>query len=209
MIRKCISLFVCFISVVVLCLGQDKDSLIVNLKYGPTDPDLRFYFSTNNIDLFKVNIKNTSSQQAKVSLLSKEVWNGEVRKIDTVFSWKNDKYFTLKENSNLVFSVLAKEYNSDSIRFNFEFEKYMKTAYFKKTKTNHYSLRDGVLSLGENVKKSNKGIYPLLVYSLPYEDSKNPGYLYYCKLTGNDIDPKNWFREYGIKHYIIFDLVLE
>lgn len=202
-------LIILFTLINICAYSQTIDSLILNTKYGPTDPDLMFYFRTNNIDLYKINISNKVDNTSKFTLVSTEVSNGEISKRDTIFSWVDNKSFILGKNMDLSFNVLTQDVKTDSVRFSFDFKNYSTYTYFSKINTNTYSLRDGLLSSGENVKIGRKGVFPILVYSLPYEDPKKPGYLFYCKLTGENINPKDWYANYGIKHYIIFDLIVE
>lgn len=199
-----------FVLVNQILIGQTIDSVQVKLKYGADDPDLKFYMMANKIDLYKIKIANSTSRPVKFTIVSKEIWDGNITKVDTLMSAKYFNKLSLNTGDSLNLSVLTSHITSDSIRFNFDFNRAGSTyVKFSKSKSESYSLRDGVLSNGRQIKLSSNGVYPLLVYSLPYEDPKYPGYLFYCKLTGENISPLDWYEKYGIKHYIIFDLITE
>lgn len=82
-----------FVFVCSIANGQTNDSLYINLKYRPSDPDLLFYFSTRNIDLYKIKISNNLEYNFRFTLVSNDIWNGEILKRDTIFSWKDNKSF--------------------------------------------------------------------------------------------------------------------
>ena len=47
---------------------------------------------------------------------------------------------------------------------------------------------------------------PFFVYSLPYEDPKRPGYMFYCELTAKGIPPEKWWNKYKVPHFIVVEM---
>lgn len=198
-----------FIFVAIGVNGQTKDSLRITIKYGADDPDLRFYMMSNNHDLFKIGLHNDCKESIKISIICKEIKEGVLIQKDTLTSWKYFPKLVLKSLDSLNLSVLTSHITKDSLRFNFEFDKGGSISYHaSKLNSDLYSLRDAINSDNSQVKLP-KGSSTFLVYSLPYVDPKNPNILYYCELTARGVSPENWYKEYGIKHYIIFDLMLD
>lgn len=46
----------------------------------------------------------------------------------------------------------------------------------------------------------------LLAYILPYE---NEGTKYWCAVENSGKDIENWGKEFGIKHYLVFEMIFE
>jgi len=46
----------------------------------------------------------------------------------------------------------------------------------------------------------------LLVYMLPYEVGTSGQY---CTVTNSGEDIENWGKEFGIKHYLVFEMIFE
>jgi hypothetical protein len=47
---------------------------------------------------------------------------------------------------------------------------------------------------------------PFLVYTLPYESE---GYLLYCDLAHSKVPVSEWFAKFKIKHFVVYNLVVE
>lgn len=194
-----------------ICLvAQPYDSLRIHIDYGATDPDLRFYMRSNDIEFFKIKISNTSQKQVKLFLVSKAVKAGQVVRVDTINSWQDHPRFLLNSSDSVQFSAMTSHITDDSLRFNFEMDKgggfYI---YASKLKSDDYSFRDALNSDGSDVHFPFNESKPFLVYALPYIDPKYPNRLNYCELTNDGIVPDEWFTRYGIAHYIIFELKAE
>ena len=71
---------------------------------------------------------------------------------------------------------------------------------------NDYSLRDGLVTNESFKNIATNTTMPLFVYSLPYEDPKQPGYKYYCALTADGVPPDKWWDKYKVEHYIIVEM---
>ncbi|AII53784.1 hypothetical protein N008_17605 [Hymenobacter sp. APR13] len=48
--------------------------------------------------------------------------------------------------------------------------------------------------------------FPLLVYTLPYVKD---GFLYYCDLAQSKVPPAEWFKKFGIRHFVVYQLTIE
>lgn len=161
----------------------------------------------DHIDYYKVLLKQPKNiKNSYLFLTTKEYWKGKVSKTDTLLPTEYAKDdLKLNTNDSSTLSLITKPLN-DSVLFNYRFLGLSMTKKYKRINSDKYSLRDGLVT-DEAFKKipTNKTI-PLFVYSLPYEDPKQPGYQFYCALTANGIPPEKWWDKYKVKHYIVVEM---
>ena len=65
-----------------------------------------------------------------------------------------------------------------------------------------YSLRKVV---GTEIVEFDKKFY-LMVYMLPYVEGNTRQY---CAVENSGEDIENWGRKFGIKHYLVFEMIFE
>ncbi len=181
--------------------GQHIDS--VNIKIdGVESRELLDYYRFEGINYFNLSITGSRVQDQYFVVTSNEFWEGVSVRRDTMVNTK--KYGMKIGKDTLDIRVMSKKISSDTIKFQFHFPGFSINKKFKTTSKDTYSLRD-ITSDGEAVISRNEPFH-LLVYSLPYEDPENPGYLYYCELSREGIPPEKWGEEFGVEHYIIFKI---
>lgn len=166
--------------------------------------ELSDYFRFERINYFNISIIGSKIDKQYFILTSEEFWNSELVLKDTL---ANTKSYNLKNGSDtLDIRVMSRNINSDSVRFQFYLPKFSSIKQYKVIPKDIYSLRDITSGQVQTFDKTKPII--LLVHSLPYEDPKKPGHLFYCKLSVDGIPPENWGEKFGVKHYIIFKLHL-
>lgn len=191
----------------IFCNAQSSDSIEAKANYGSTISDVQILMELDKIDYYKLQLTKLPFDKGYFFIITKEYWNGKVSKIDTLLPIDDaKKYFILnKTDTSNTLTLMTKPIN-DSVLFNYRFSGLSITKKYKRTNSDEYSLRDG-LSTNEEFKKIpiNQTI-PLFVYSLPYEDPKQPGYKFYCVLTANGVSPEKWWDNYKVKHYIVVEM---
>ena len=65
-----------------------------------------------------------------------------------------------------------------------------------------YSLRKAV---GTDLVEFDKNFY-LMVYMLPYVNDNSRQY---CAVENSGEDIENWGKKFGIKHYLVFEMIFE
>lgn len=200
--------FFSFFTSICFSIAQTLDSLFAKAEYGSKIKDVQLLMRIDSIDYYRVSfLPKHLKKQTYLMFYTKEYWKGKVVKSDTLFTTEMAKeYLSLKDvDSTKNLSLLTKP-KGDSITFHYnllglEFKKN-----YKRKHNDQYSLRDGLVT-NEKFKSIpvNKTL-PLFVYSLPYEDPKRPGYLFYCELTALGIPPDKWWDKYKIEHYIVVEM---
>lgn len=189
-----------------VCFSQNQDSLKLKIDYGVASEEFQDYLLMKNIDFYKVNISNKNLKGKTFTLVSKEYWNKELTKTDTIINLKNSPRRI--ESDTLSFNIITEKVSKDSLQFFVKFKGLLSiNRKYKTTEANSYSARD--LSNGIETNFQLGKSFPLLVYTLPYKDPKYPDYLFYCELTKEGIPPEEWGDKFNLEHYIIFEMQFE
>ncbi|MEM6736227.1 MAG: hypothetical protein AAF620_09180 [Bacteroidota bacterium] len=191
-------LFFCLTS-----FGQTTDSITLKVKAVKSDELLDLY-RFEGINYFTMQLSGLGIEHQFFILTSTEYWNGTVTNVDTIANTKN---YQLKNGSDtLEIRAMSKKINPDTVKFQFHLPRFSTSKTFPTTTKDTYSLRD-ITSNSEEIFDASKPIN-LLVYSLPYEDPEQPGYLFYCELSREGIAPEKWSEKFGVRHYVIFKFQL-
>ncbi|MDR6734917.1 hypothetical protein [Sphingobacterium sp. 2149] len=188
--------------------GQHIDSISARAEYGSKIEDVRMLMDIDDIDYYKVSFLPKKLKKNSYLLInSKEYWKGVVLKNDTLLQKELAKEYFNFENvdSTTILSLLTKP-KGDSVAFHYKLLGADFKVNYKRIPRGDYSLRDGLVT---NEKFKNIPInktLPLFIYSLPYEDPKRPGYLFYCELTAYGIPPEKWWEKYKIEHFIVVEM---
>jgi len=184
-----------------------KESTTLTLNYGSKVTELMELFRMQNIDYFKITSKDMHLKDYYFLFTVKEYHGEKLTRTDTLLTQDTREWVSYdKKDTALTFQIMAQPKERDSIKFAFNLSKVGFQKVFKKEPVNTYSLRDAINSNGQAVKVPLGKAFPLLVYSLPYEDPKQPGYLFYCALTADGTPPEQWGKKFGVRHLIIIEL---
>lgn len=197
-----------FFTTVLLCF-----TLIVNAQQKPTgsiimttntlseNKEMLDLFRFQNIDYFQAILKGDIKGK-HYSIITKEIWNGKVTKTDTIFnSSKGELSFIGKnQKDSLKFSVMASKSDKKKLKINFSLDRVGLYKEYKTTKSGDYSLRD----VGTQMTiEPNKPFYAF-AYILPYK--MNNGGSSWCAVESSGKDIEKWGTEFGIEHYILFEM---
>tara|TARA_R110002124_G_C8710318_1_gene494840 strand:- start:48 stop:659 length:612 start_codon:yes stop_codon:yes gene_type:complete len=199
-------IFIIIILSTYLSFGQKSDSLSLKIDYGVKSEEFQDYLLMKYIDFYKVKASDKNLKDKSFTIISKEYWNKNLTRIDTVINLSNTARKITTDS--LKFNIITEKINKDSLQIYFSFKGlFSTTRKFKTTEANNYSARD--LSNGIETKFEYGNSFPLIVYSLPYKDPKYPGYLFYCELSREGIPPEQWGEKFNLEHYIIFEMKFE
>lgn len=182
--------------------GQIVDSIKAKAEYGSKIKDVQMLMDIDHIDYYKVSFSDKIFKNTPYLLFTtKEYLKGVLVKKDTLISPNFAKEYLKFKNvdSTTVLSLVTKP-KGDSITFHYNLLGVEFSKNYKRIIRDDYSLRDG-LATNESYKSiATNTTMPLFVYSLPYEDPKQPGYKYYCALTANGVSPDKWWDKYKVEH---------
>lgn len=191
----------------IISKAQTIDSVEAKSNYGSKISDVQLLMEIDHIDYYKTHFKQAKFENNYLFLTIKEYWNGKVTKSDTLLpiEYAKESFKLNGKDTSSIFSLITKPLN-DSVLFTFRFSGVTLSRKYKRIKSDDYSLRDGLVTNEEFKKIPVNKTIPFFVYSLPYEDPKQPGYLFYCALTTNGIPPKKWWDKYKVQHYIVVEM---
>jgi hypothetical protein len=185
-----------------LTFAQTEESkCIIKMKTesGSENQELQDILNFEKIDYYKTEFIGADLKGKHYSLVVKEIWDGKVKHIDTILNTANNKYLKPLHSDTLSLRVIAKKTAEKKLKINFRFPQIGIEKTFEATRSDHYSLRD----FGTRITiESNKPFYAF-AYILPYE--KND-FKYYCDVENSGKNIESWGKEFGIKHYVLFEM---
>ena len=189
-------------------VAQQTDSVKAKAEYGFQTDDVKILAELEHIDYYKVSFTpKTLKGQPFLFFTTKEYHKGIVVNRDTLMPQNYaSQYLKFKKiDSNTTISLTTKP-RGDSVTFLYHIMGWSISRTYKRLRDDSYSLRDGLVT-NEAFKAIpvNKTL-PLFAYSLPYEDPKQPGYMFYCAITANGVPPEKWWETYKIPHFIIVEM---
>lgn len=167
--------------------------------YGPSNEETRVIVDFQGVEYYKVKLTGTQLKAKKVLLYCKEMWNGKVKKVDTLIKKQDLKNLTTNANGDtLSFSVMGRRVD-DKLQVLFRFPRLGVNKKYQALKTDNYSLR----ALGNHYKIELNKPFPVFAYILPYEKD---GWLMYCAVDQSGEKVEDWGKKFGIKHYLIYEM---
>jgi len=183
-----------------------KDSTTLTINHGSKIPEVMELFKFQGINYFKITSKDAHIGDYYFQFVIKEYDGEKLIHCDTLMNAAERSAYDNRKDVDTAFSVMVQATQRDSVNFSFNLGRAGLKRRYKKMPVNTYSLRDAISSHGSPVKVPIGKAFPLLVYSLPYEDPARPGYLFYCALTADGTPPEQWGQKFGVKHLIILEL---
>lgn len=176
------------------------DSIKIDVKTKLSNSEQNQILDFQNIDFFTLKFSGKGLINKYFCLITKEMWNGKLKKVDTVLNSKTN-YVTIKvETDTLTLKVIGGRIEDNKLKFVFRLPMVGMTRYYKGIKSYDYSLR-GVRN--QSYVGVNKP-FNLLTYILPYEVD---GSKRYCEVDGSGINIEEWGKKFKIKHYLIFEMM--
>lgn len=193
-------------------LGQlSNDSIPVSINYGSTDYEFMEFLQFMNIDKYTVTIDDLKTKDKVIHIRLREFTDGKLTRTEDFLDKEGISvlYKFNASDSIFQFRVWTQEFSKDSLKIWFRFNRHSVIKKFKIHSSNNYSLRNPIIIQNGTSKIPKEKFTPFLAYSLPYEDPKRPGYLQYCTLTSDGVNPENWGKVFNVKHYILLELKFE
>jgi len=192
------------LSTSVLMYGQTKSST-ADIKmisdYGSKDQELTRILKFQNIDYYNVKFTGQKLKGKYFSMYCKEIWDGEVRKIDTLINSKaNSSVGQIKEDT-LTLTALGRRVE-DKLKLSFRFPMMGLNRKYDAIISDDYSLRD----IGIDIKIKINESFPAFTYILPHIEGD---WLNYCGVANSGGNVTEWGKKFKIKHYLVFEMKFE
>ncbi len=170
--------------------------------------ELLDFFGFEKIQYQKINFTSKELGNKSYQLSVKEVWDGKITKDSILLDSKKNfdglapDYFKVAGDTIFKMRVISKRTEGNKLKMEFMFPRFIISREFDATPSNDYSLRTVV---NPKPVEFGKKFYTL-VYMLPYEKDSIK---YYCAVEASGKDIETWGKEFGIKHYLIFEMKFE
>jgi len=132
-------------------------------------------------------------------IIAKDIWNGKIKKTDTIVNSKTSEYIDNIAADSLALFVIANKTEPENLKIKFSFKGLSMIKNYKCKNTDNYSLRP----YGTQVPIEPGKPFYAFAYILPYEKD---GFQYYCAVEYSGKDIEKWHQEFGIEHYILFEM---
>lgn len=181
--------------------GQVKAGKIeMTTEFGSENQELQDLLTFENIDHYKVRFKGKDLKGKHFSVAVKTLWDGRITRIDTIIN--TAKEMPPIQTDTLTFKVTAKKNALNSLKVLFRFPLFGNERLYEASDSYDYSLRDIGTKMDIEVGKA----FPAFAYILPYEKD---GWKMWCAVDSSGKEVENWGKEFGIKHYLIFEMKFE
>lgn len=191
-----------FLSFIALALYFSVSAYGQSIKMStdyPEDKSLSQLLQFQNIEMYNVKFEGEALKGKNYYIVAKEIWNGKIKSIDTLINSAKVSHVGAIQGNSLALSVISGKSSEKKLKLDIRFERIGLTREFKSTKSTDYSLRP----FGEQLQiEAGKPFYALASI-LPYEKD---GYKYWCAVESSGKDIEKWGSEFGIEHYILFEM---
>jgi len=154
----------------------------------------------DNMDYYTTKFTGAALKGTEYYMVAKEIWDGKIKKTDTIFSSATNSYIGKIENDSLNLTVIAKKSSDKSLKIKFLFDRFEIQKEYKSMHSDDYSLRD----FGTHFPIVSGKPFYAFAYILPYEDKE--GNKFWCAVESSGKDIETWGKEFGIQHYILFEM---
>lgn len=188
--------------------GQDSYSdLKMTSDWIENNPELGDIIRFEGIEYLKLKFTGEELKDKSYQLTVKEFWDGKMRSDTTVFSSADLGIETFEKVNDSIFSmkVIAKHTDENKLKMQFRFPRFSILREFDAIDSEDYSLRNIAQESSMEIGYGEK--FYLLAYILPYE--REDGSKSWCDVGISGRDIENWGEKFGIKHYLVFEMLFE
>lgn len=201
--------FMCFSTLNAQTNGVDFNTtsgLKMETDYGSDSSEINDLMSFQGIDFMTVNFSGKELKGKSYHITVKEIWNGKVVSDTTAFNSKTVgiKQFETLKDSMLSMRIIAR-HTDNKLRVKFKFPRFSITKDYDATASDQYSLRN--LADESNLEIAYNEKFYFLAYILPYE--REDGSKSWCEVGTSGDSIEKWGDEFGIEHYLLFEMKFE
>jgi hypothetical protein len=199
-------LTIILLSVSLFGYGQIKSTtadadIKMQSRSGSKNSELANILQFQNIDYYDVRFIGQKLKGKYFSVYCKEIWNGEVRKIDTLLNSKKEERVGQIKRDTLSLTLLGSRVN-DKLKLFFKFPMIGMPRKYDAIVSDDYNL----IAIGVDMKIKFNENFPAFAFILPYIHGE---WKDYCEVAKNGANVEGWGKKYNIKHYLIFEMKFE
>lgn len=174
--------------------------------YSSDDPELSDILRFEGIEYLKISFTGKELKDKSYHLSVKEIWDGVIKSDTTIINSAKISFHQLSKVNDTIFNlkVISKLTQENKLKMTFKFPRFSTTKEFDAIDSDDYSLRNVAEVSGEKIEYGKK--FYLLAYILPYEKD---GMKYWCAVESSGKEIESWGKEFGIKHYLVFEMIFE
>ncbi|MBA6316220.1 hypothetical protein [Cellulophaga baltica] len=191
-----------------LSIGQKSENgLKLISDYSSDNPEISDILDFEEIQYLKLKFIGKELSDKSYKLTVKEIWDGKIVRDTTVFDSKNLglAQFEKVNDTILRLKVISKLTHKNKLRMTFKFPRFSITKEYDAIESHDYSLRN-IPDENNFAIKYNEKFY-LLAYILPYE--REDGSKSWCEVGTSGKEIEKWGEKFGIKHYLLFEMLIE
>ncbi|NQX85126.1 MAG: hypothetical protein HRT67_04375 [Flavobacteriaceae bacterium] len=201
-----LAFFLTLMSLLSYSQSENEKGITMNSDYGSNNSEIRDILQFEGIEYLKLSFHGKELADKSYHLTVKEIWNGKIKSDSTIMNSKTIQFEQFQKINDTVFNlkIISKLTNDNKLKMTFKFPRFSTTRKFDAIKSDDYSLRNVAEASGTEIKYGEK--FYLLAYILPYEKD---GAKYWCAVESSGKDIENWGKEFGIEHYLVFEMIFE
>lgn len=195
------------ISLPFMTFAQLKDSTAVKAVFGSGNTELQELMSVIGIEKHHIELNDPRLSGKFFQLTYQEYRNGVAQPEVNLTSRKD--LFQLDSSGKMAFDVYARAVDATTLEAFFRFARVGQRKQFKAeaSQAGQYSFRTDILAYQHQQAKIPVGKkFTFLVYTLPYEKD---GYYQYCALAQSQVPVEEWYKQFGVKHFVAYQLLIE
>jgi len=190
--------------------AQQSDSTTIKAVFGSTNTEVHELMGFLGVEHFHIELNDPKLAGKYFHLISQEFKNGIAQPEQDMFGFaKRKEPLQFDSSGRLAFDVYARSVDATTIEAFFKLPRVgqRKTYKVEADDARRYSFRTDILSYKNQTTVVPIGRkFPFLVHTLPYDKD---GFSYYCTVAQSRVAVSDWYKEFGVKHYIAYQLVLE
>lgn len=185
---------------------QQKKQVLLTSDDTIKTSEIQDILKFEGIEYLKLSFTGKELADKSYKLTVKEIWDGQIKTTSEIVDSKKAPFDQLKKINDTVFNlkIISKLTNDHKLKMTFKFPKFSKKQKFDAIPSEDYSLRNIAETAGTAIKYGER--FYLLAYILPYEKDGNK---YWCAVESSGKNIENWGKEFGIKHYLVFEMIFE
>lgn len=193
-----------------LAQAQSSDSTTIKAVFGSTNTETQELMGFLGVERYHIEFNDPKLAGKFFHLACQEYKNGVAQPEQDMFGYNRRKDpLQVDSTGRLAFDVYARAVDPTTIEAFFKLPQVGQRKTFKvdSSQARQYSFRTDILSYKNQQTKIPVGKkFPFLVHTLPYEKD---GFYQYCALAQSQVPVAKWYSQFGVKHFIVYQLNLE
>lgn len=187
--------------------AQAVDSTTVKAVFGSASPELQEFMTVLGVEKQHIELNDPRLKGKFFTLTAQEYRHGVAQREVSLTNQK--ELFQLDSSGKLAFDVYARAVDATTLEAFFRFARVGQPRQYKAeaNQARQYSFRTDILPYVKGQTKIPVGEkFTFLVYTLPYEKD---GYYLYCALAQSQVPIGEWYKRFGVKHFVAYQLLIK